>query len=112
MYRADSLRQSTPGLSPPTSLDSELTPCTANCLKINRKRCKGDMRTSIGSFFLSPSSGDGSAHADRLHLSAWLCDHGLSRHAHGVARSHRLICCWLLCMQAVSPGCKTLEEMA
>src|SRR4029450_3404870 len=44
------------------------------------------MRTSIGSFFLSPSSGEGSAHADRLHLSTWLCDHGLSRHAHGVAR--------------------------
>src|SRR5919109_2873301 len=45
------------------------------------------MRTSIDSFFLSPSSGEGSAYADRLHLSAWLCDHGLSRHAHGVARS-------------------------
>src|SRR5215510_4333123 len=43
------------------------------------------MSTSTGSFFLSPSSGEGSAHADRLHLSAWLCDHGLSRHAHGVA---------------------------
>jgi len=25
---------------------------------------------------------------------------------------HRLICCWLICMQAVSPGRKTLEEMA
>src|SRR4029453_7813445 len=52
------------------------------------------MSTSIGSFFLSPSSGDGSAHADRLHLSAWLCDHGFSRHAHGVARapsSHLLL---------------------
>src|SRR5207248_10120732 len=45
------------------------------------------MRTSIDSFFLSPSSGEGSAHADRLHLSAWLCDPGLSRHAHGVARA-------------------------
>jgi hypothetical protein len=45
------------------------------------------MRTSIGSVFLYSSCGDGSAHADRLHLSAWLCDHGLSRHAHGVARS-------------------------
>src|SRR4029434_6833966 len=45
------------------------------------------MRTSIGSFFLSPSSGEGSAHADRLYLSAWLCHHGLSRHAHGMARS-------------------------
>src|SRR6267142_5957208 len=45
------------------------------------------MRTSIGSFFLSPSSGEGSIHADRLHLSAWLCDPGLSRHAHGVARA-------------------------
>src|SRR5881397_3856422 len=45
------------------------------------------MRTSIGSFFLSPSSGEGSTHADRLHLSAWLCDHGLSRYAHGVARA-------------------------
>ena len=45
------------------------------------------MRTSIGSFFLYLSSGDGSAHAARLHLSAWLCDPGLSRHAHGVAQS-------------------------
>src|SRR5262249_40121975 len=45
------------------------------------------MRTSTGSFVFSPSSGEGSAHADRLHLSAWLCDHGLSWHAHGVARS-------------------------
>src|SRR6266850_60130 len=45
------------------------------------------MKTFIGSFFLPPSSGEGSVHADRLHLSAWLCDHGLSRHAHGVARS-------------------------
>src|SRR4030095_16460271 len=45
------------------------------------------MRTSFGSFFLSPSSGEGSAHANRLHLSPWLCDHGLSRHAHGMARS-------------------------
>src|SRR6516164_11163000 len=45
------------------------------------------MRTSIGSFVLSPSSGEGSIHANRLHLSAWLCDPGLSRHAHGVARS-------------------------
>src|SRR5215475_13614814 len=52
------------------------------------------MRTSIGSFFLSPYSGEGSAHADRIHLSAWLCDPGLSRHAHGVARapsSHLLL---------------------
>src|SRR6266550_1520531 len=45
------------------------------------------MRTFIGSCFLPPSSGEGSAHADRLHLSAWLCDPGLSRYAHGVARS-------------------------
>src|SRR6266705_4327055 len=45
------------------------------------------MRTSIGSFLLYPSSGDGSAYADRLYLSAGLCDHGLSRHAHGVSRS-------------------------
>src|SRR5215831_8747793 len=45
------------------------------------------MRTAMGSFFLSPSSGEGSAHADRLHLSAWLCDYGLSRHAYGVARA-------------------------
>src|SRR5262245_9815399 len=66
---------------------SELTPQTVNYLKINDKRCKGRMRTSIGSFSLYPSSGDGSAHADRLHLSAWLCDDGISRHAHGVARS-------------------------
>src|SRR5215203_106671 len=45
------------------------------------------MRISIGSFFLYLSYRDGSAHADRLHLSAWLCDPGLSRHAHGVAWS-------------------------
>ena len=25
---------------------------------------------------------------------------------------HRLICCWLVCMQAVHPGRHTLEEMA
>src|SRR4029434_6220920 len=52
------------------------------------------MSTSTGSFFLSPSSGEGSAHADRLHLSAWLCDHGRARHAPGVARapsSHLLL---------------------
>src|ERR687888_340810 len=58
-----------------------------NCLKINGKRCKGAMSASIGSFFLSPSSGEGSAQADRLHLSAWLGDPGLARHAHGVARA-------------------------
>src|SRR6266566_2202758 len=45
------------------------------------------MRTSTGSFFLSPSYGDDSAHDDRLHLFAWLCDHSLARHAHGVARA-------------------------
>src|SRR5437867_10110147 len=45
------------------------------------------MRTSIGSFLFYPSYGDSAAYADRLHLSAWLCDHGISRHAHGVARS-------------------------
>src|SRR5256712_9026005 len=52
------------------------------------------MRTSTGSFFLSPSYGDDSAHDDRLHLFAWLCDHSLARHAHGVARapsSHLLL---------------------
>jgi hypothetical protein len=40
---------------------SELTPYAINCLKINEKRCKGDMSTSIGSFLLSPSSEEGSA---------------------------------------------------
>src|SRR2546430_11885366 len=52
------------------------------------------MRTSIVSGCLSSSSGEGSAHADRLHLFAWLCDPGFSRHAHGVARapsSHLLL---------------------
>src|SRR5215212_7188129 len=68
-------------------LYSELTPSTVNCLKINGKRCKGDRKIAIGSFLFSPFSGEVSAHADRLHLSAWLCDHGLSRHAHGVARA-------------------------
>src|SRR5512132_901808 len=46
-----------------------------------------DMRTSIVCFFLCTPYGNGAAHDDRFHLSAWLCDHGLSRHAHGVARS-------------------------
>jgi hypothetical protein len=45
------------------------------------------MRTPIGSFFLDPSSGDRSAPAQRLHRSAGLCDPGLARQAHGVARS-------------------------
>src|SRR5262245_9492361 len=45
------------------------------------------MRTSTGSFFLSPSSGEGSDHAARLHLAAWLCDPRLARPAHGVARA-------------------------
>src|SRR5436190_10836730 len=45
------------------------------------------MRTSIVHFFLSLPSREGAAHAARLHLPAWLCDHGLARHAHGVARS-------------------------
>src|SRR2546428_12582846 len=43
---------------------------------------------------VSLSSGEGSAHADRLHLFAWLCDPGLSWHAHGVAwgpSSHLLL---------------------
>src|SRR5437667_10227180 len=43
---------------------------------------------------VSLSSGEGSAYADRLHLFAWLCDHGLSWHAHGVAwapSSHLLL---------------------
>src|SRR5215813_6390183 len=35
----------------------------------------------------STSSGDGATHADGLHLSAWLCDPGVSWHAHRVARS-------------------------
>jgi hypothetical protein len=34
------------------------------------------MSTSIDSFFLSSSYGDGATHAARLYLSAWLCDHG------------------------------------
>src|ERR1043166_858892 len=45
------------------------------------------MSTSTGSFFLSSSSGEDSVHAARLHLSAGLCDHSISRHAHSVARS-------------------------
>src|SRR5215471_1831075 len=45
------------------------------------------MRHSSGYCFRSTSSGDGAAHADGLHLSAWLCDLGVSRHAHRVARS-------------------------
>ena len=45
------------------------------------------MRTSIVHFFLCLPYRDGAAHDDRLHLPAWLCDHGVSRHAHRVARS-------------------------
>jgi hypothetical protein len=45
------------------------------------------MRTSLGSSFLSPSSGEGSAHADRLYLFAWLCAPGLSWYAPSVARA-------------------------
>jgi hypothetical protein len=45
-------------------------------LQIKAKKGKGDMRTSIVSFLLCLP-----------HLSAWLCDHDISRHAHGVARS-------------------------
>src|SRR2546421_12009456 len=37
---------------------SELTPQTANCLKSNEKRCKGNMRTSLSGGFLSSSSGE------------------------------------------------------
>jgi hypothetical protein len=70
------------------------------------------MSTSIDSFFLSPSYGDGSAHAARLYLSAWLYDHGICGMPTVWRGRHRLIFCWLIFMQAVSPGCKTLEEMA
>src|SRR2546423_10622422 len=45
------------------------------------------MRMPIVRLFLCTPYRDGSAHDDRLHLSAWLCDHGLSWHAHRVARS-------------------------
>ena len=45
------------------------------------------MRHFIGYWFRSTSSGDGVAHADGLYLSAWLCDRGVSRYAHRVARS-------------------------
>jgi hypothetical protein len=51
------------------------------------KGVKATCEFPIGSLFLHLSSGEGSAPADRLHLSAWLCDPGLSRHAHGVAWS-------------------------
>src|SRR5215831_573644 len=45
------------------------------------------MRYSIGSCFLSAFSGDGTTHADGFHLSAWLCDTGLSRDADRLARA-------------------------
>src|SRR5499427_6749690 len=45
------------------------------------------MSTAISSFFLFPSYGQGSAHAARLDLSAWLCDRSIWRHAYGMARS-------------------------
>src|SRR5213592_3754969 len=70
------------------------------------------MRTSIGRFFLSASSGEGSAHARRLHLSPWLCDHGISRHAHGVARSPSSHILLAHLHASCAPGRKTLEEMA
>src|ERR1700704_6687660 len=45
------------------------------------------MRTSIGSFFLWTSSGDSSAHDDRLHLPPVLCDRRVSWYAQRVARA-------------------------
>jgi hypothetical protein len=45
------------------------------------------MRTARGSFLRSPSSGEGSTPAERLHLAAGLGDPGLARPAHGVARA-------------------------
>src|SRR5215470_11573272 len=64
---------------------SESTPCTAKALQIKAERCKGDMSTSMGSFFLWPSSGDSAAYDDGLHVSARLCDACVSRHTHRVA---------------------------
>src|SRR4030095_4859683 len=45
------------------------------------------MRMSTVCFFLCTPYEDGAAYDDRLHLSAWLCDPGVSRYAHGVARA-------------------------
>jgi len=45
------------------------------------------MSTAIGSFWRPPSSGEGSAPAERLHLSARRWDQGLARHAHRGARA-------------------------
>jgi hypothetical protein len=45
------------------------------------------MRHSIGHCFLAPSSGDGATHADGLYLPPGVCDPGLSRYAHRMARS-------------------------
>src|SRR5215831_653218 len=45
------------------------------------------MRASIIHFFPCPFSEESSAHEDRLHLFAWLCDRGLSWHAHRMARA-------------------------
>ena len=42
-------------------------------LQIKAQRCKGDAAFHW-LLFRSTSSGDGAAHADGLHLSAWLCD--------------------------------------
>ena len=69
------------------------------------------MRHSIVRWFLSTSSGDGAAHADGLHLPAWICNSGVSRHAHGVARTpspHLL----LAGLAKPYTGRTTLEEMA
>jgi hypothetical protein len=56
-------------------------------LQIKAKKGKSDIRTSIVSFLLCLPYSDGAAHDNRLHLSTWLCDHDISRHAHGVPQS-------------------------
>ena len=61
--------------------------------------------------FLSPSSGEGSAHADRLHSSTWLCDmvfRGMPPRC-GAGAIVSSSAGW--CLRAVHPGRHTLEEM-
>ena len=85
---------------------------TVTPLKIKVARCQDTMRTSIVSFFLCPSSGDGSAHDARFHLPHRLCDARVSRDAYRMARSPSPPALLVDPHTRVSPGRKTLEEMA
>ena len=93
---------------------SKLTPSSVKPLQSNTKKCQGEIGIPIVRCFLIPAYGERAAYDDGLHLPSIGCvDHGVSWHAHRVARArHRLIVCWRVFMQAVHPGRHTLEAMA